>query len=157
MPGSPVISDVLLETRKQNTRAVKQALQLLFNSEYLGLTAYTLFIIPMLYVLYMPILQALPNEVYYPSHFVLMENADQFLDRMTVITILAFLQLAVLIVLHIFVATRFAVSTIYQIAFVLETHFTLVAGRLLVSFIFAVQSTLLHYGADFSFRFSWIH
>lgn len=54
---------------------------------------------------------------------------------MTVIAILAFLQLAVLIVLHVFVATRFAVSTIYQIAFVLETHFTLVAGRLLVSFI----------------------
>lgn len=76
LPGSPVISDVLVETRKKNTRAVKQALQLLFNNEYLGLTAYTLFIIPMLYVLYMPILQALRNEKYYPTHFVLLENAD---------------------------------------------------------------------------------
>ncbi|GMF39656.1 unnamed protein product [Phytophthora fragariaefolia] len=144
--GRPLIGDVLVEMRKKNTRAVKQTLQLLFNNEYLGLTAYTLFIIPMLYVLYMPILQSLRNEVYYPTHFVLLENADQFLDRMTVIAILAFLQLAVLIVLHVFVATRFAISTIYQIAFVLETHFTLVGGRLLVSFIFAVQTTLLHYG-----------
>ncbi|KAH7484936.1 uncharacterized protein KRP23_3990 [Phytophthora ramorum] len=157
MPGSPIINDVLVATRKKNTKAVKQSLQLLFNNEYLGLIAYIQCIIPVLYMLYMPVLQTLPNRVYYPTHFVILENADQFLDRITVIALLALLQLAVLIVLHVFVATHFAVSTVYQIAFVLETHFKLVAGRLIVWFIVAVQSTLLHYGADFTFQFNWIH
>jgi hypothetical protein len=149
MTGSPVINDVLVETRRRNTRAVKQSLQLLFNNEYLGLIAYTQCVIPTLYVLYMPILQALPNNVYYPTHFVLMDNAERFLDRIVVIAILAVLQLAVLAMLHVFVATRFAVSTVYQIAFVLETHFMLVESRLLVWFIFAVQSTLSHYGNSY--------
>ncbi|KAL3657756.1 hypothetical protein V7S43_017328 [Phytophthora oleae] len=126
MTGSPIIGDVLSETQKKNTRAVKQSLQLLFNNEYLGLIAYIQLIIPVLYLLYMPVLQALPNRVYYPSHFVLMENADEFLDRMTMIAVLALLQLVVLCVLHTFVATQFAVSTVYQIAFVLETHLRLV-------------------------------
>ncbi|KAL4158625.1 hypothetical protein PRNP1_004401 [Phytophthora ramorum] len=157
LAARPIINDVLVATRKKNTKAVKQSLQLLFNNEYLGLIAYIQCIIPVLYMLYMPVLRTLPNRVYYPTHFVILENADQFLDRMTVIALLALLQLAALIVLHVFVATHFAVSTVYQIAFVLETHFKLVAGRLIVWFIVAVQSTLLHYGADFTFQFNWIH
>lgn len=46
MPGNPVITDVLKETRKQNTVAVNQTLQLLFNNEYLGLIAYAQCITP---------------------------------------------------------------------------------------------------------------
>ncbi|KAG3132650.1 hypothetical protein PI124_g20113 [Phytophthora idaei] len=155
--NNPFIGTVLDETRKLNTRAVKQTLQLLFNNEYLGLMAYTQCIIPVVYLLYMPILQALPNHVYYPTHYRYFGGENEFDERMTVIGILAGLQFAVLMALQVFVVKCFGVSTIYQIAFVLETHFSLLQGRLLMWLVFAVQSTLMHYGADFSFRFDWLH
>ncbi|KAE9182385.1 hypothetical protein PF001_g23989 [Phytophthora fragariae] len=130
--SNPVISTVVQETRKQNTRAVKQTLQLLFNNEYLGLIAYTQCIIPLIYLLYMPVLQALPNHVYYPTHYRYFGLKTEFDERMTVIGSLAGLQLVVLVVLQVAVVKRFGVSTIYQ-------------------------STLVHYGVDFSFRFEWLH
>ncbi|KAL3657755.1 hypothetical protein V7S43_017327 [Phytophthora oleae] len=155
--SNAVLSNVLGETRKQNTRAVKQTLQLLFNNEYLGLTAYTQCIIPVIYLLYMPVLQALPNQVYYLTHYRYFGATKEFDERMTVISILAGLQLAVWVALQTFVVKRFGVSTIYQVAFVLESHFFLLQGRLLMWLVFAVQSTLIHYGADFSFKFDWLH
>ncbi|GMF39657.1 unnamed protein product [Phytophthora fragariaefolia] len=141
-----VIGTVLEETRKQNTRAVKQTLQLLFNNEYLGLIAYTQCIIPLIYLLYMPVLQVLPNHVYYPTHYRYFGVQNEFDERMTGIGSLTGLQLIVILALQIFVVKRFGISTIYQVAFVLETHFTLLQGRLLMWLIFAVQSTLVHYG-----------
>ncbi|GMF23486.1 unnamed protein product [Phytophthora lilii] len=144
--SNPVISNVLEETRKQNTRAVKQTLQLLFNNEYIGLIAYTQCIIPMIYLLYMPALHALPNHVYYPTHYRYFGDSLEFNERMMVIGALAVLQLMVLVTLQVFVVKRFGISTIYQIAFVLESRFTLLQGRLLMWLIFAVQSTLVHYG-----------
>ncbi|KAG2920679.1 hypothetical protein PC116_g7431 [Phytophthora cactorum] len=137
--------------------SLPETLQLLFNNEYLGLMAYTQCIIPVVYLLYMPILQALPNHVYYPTHYRYFGGENEFDERMTVIGILAGLQFAVLMALQVFVVKCFGVSTIYQIAFVLETHFSLLQGRLLMWLVFAVQSTLMHYGADFSFRFDWLH
>ncbi|KAG7392429.1 hypothetical protein PHYPSEUDO_000837 [Phytophthora pseudosyringae] len=144
----PVISNVLEETRKQNTRAVKQTLQLLFNNEYLGLIAYTQCIIPVLYLLYMPMLQALPNHVYYPTHYRYFGNASEFDERMMVVGILALMQLVVFVTLQVFVVKRFGVSTLFQVAFVLESRFGLLQGRLLMWLIFAIQSTLVHYGTS---------
>ncbi|EEY64810.1 uncharacterized protein PITG_15599 [Phytophthora infestans T30-4] len=144
--NNPVIGVVLDETRKQNTRAIKQTLQLLFNNEYIGLIAYTQCIIPVLYLLYMPALQAMPNHVYYPTHYRYFGDAIEFEERMTVVGILALLQLLVLVSLQVIVMKRFGISTIYQVAFVLESRFLLLQGRVLMWLIFAVQSTLVHYG-----------
>eukprot|EP00644_Phytophthora_capsici_P015683 jgi/Phyca11/551929/estExt2_Genewise1Plus.C_PHYCAscaffold_440235 len=155
--SNAVLSNILGETRKQNTRAVKQTLQLLFNNEYLGLIAYIQCIIPAIYLLYMPVLQALPNHVFYPTHYRYFGATKEFNERMMVVSILAGLQLAVWVALQTFVVKRFGVSTIYQVAFVLETHFFLLQGRLLMWLVFAVQSTLIHYGVDFSFSFDWLH
>ncbi|KAF1791362.1 hypothetical protein GQ600_25597 [Phytophthora cactorum] len=105
--NNPFIGTVLDETRKLNTRAVKQTLQLLFNNEYLGLMAYTQCIIPVVYLLYMPILQALPNHVYYPTHYRYFGGENEFDERMTVIGILAGLQFAVLMALQVFVPEKF--------------------------------------------------
>ncbi|KAI9981081.1 hypothetical protein PInf_010490 [Phytophthora infestans] len=124
--NNPVIGVVLDETRKQNTRAIKQTLQLLFNNEYIGLIAYTQCIIPVLYLLYMPALQAMPNHVYYPTHYRYFGDAIEFEERMTVVGILALLQLLVLVSLQVIVMKRF------------------------------VQSTLVHYGVDYTFHFDWL-
>jgi len=144
--SNPIISNVLEETRKQNTRAVKQTLQLLFNNEYLGLIAYVQCVIPAVYLLYLPVLQALPNHVYYPTHYRYFGATSEFDKRMTVVGVLALMQLLVFLALQVVVVKRFGVSTMYQVAFVLETHLLLLQGRLLMWLIVAVQSTLVHYG-----------
>ncbi|POM75223.1 Hypothetical protein PHPALM_7703 [Phytophthora palmivora] len=138
------------------TPTVQQTLQLLFNNEYLGLIAYTQCFVPVIYLMYMPFLQSMPNHVYYPTHYRYFGNAHEFNQRMSVIAALAALQFAVLITLQVFVTKRFGVSTIYQVAFVLENQFLFLQGRLLIWLIFAVQSTLVHYGADFTFKFAWV-
>ncbi|KAE9022087.1 hypothetical protein PR002_g12073 [Phytophthora rubi] len=168
VPSAPVTSGKLRslnssvdmnvqETRKRNSRAVKQTLQLLFTNEYLGLIAYTQCIIPLIYLLYMPALQALPNHIYYPTHYRYFGVKTEFNERMRIIAILAALQFVLLVALQVAVGKRFGISTIHQVAFVLESRFALSQCRLLMWLIFAVQSTLVHYGVDFSFRFSWLH
>ncbi|ETN15746.1 hypothetical protein PPTG_06952 [Phytophthora nicotianae INRA-310] len=154
--NNPVIGIVLDETRKQNTRAVKQTLQLLFNNEYIGLIAYAQCIIPVLYLLYMPALQALPNHVYYPTHYRYFGDAIEFEERMMVVGILALMQLLILVTLQVIVMKRFGISTIYQVAFVLESRFVMLQCRVLMWLVFAVQSTLIHYGVDFTFQFDWL-
>ncbi|KAL3657753.1 hypothetical protein V7S43_017325 [Phytophthora oleae] len=145
-----------VEARRQNTRTVNQTLHMLFNNEYLGLVAYVQCVIPVLYMVYIAILQGLPNRVYYPGN----RNVDDsrlLADRMVVIGLLALCHFLLLVVLHKFVAYRFSVSTLYQVAFVLETHALLVQPKLTAWLIFSVGFQLEHYGADFSFKFSWIH
>ncbi|KAL3657754.1 hypothetical protein V7S43_017326 [Phytophthora oleae] len=156
MPENPVINDILKETRKQNTVAVNQTLQLLFNNEYLGLIAYTQCIMPMIYMAYMMVILEMPNRQFYLNGSDL-DHPEGLAQRFTVIAAFVGLQTTILIGLHVFVASRFGVSTLYQVAFVLETHARLVQGKIATWLLFAVGFLLEHYGVDFSFRFEWIH
>ncbi|KAG6617222.1 uncharacterized protein IUM83_02687 [Phytophthora cinnamomi] len=155
MPGKPMINDVLKETRKQNTVAVNQTLQLLFNDEYLGLIAYAQCITPMIYMGYMAIMEEMPNRIFYLSGEDF-NHPEGLAQRVTVIAVFVGLQTGILIGLHFFVATRFGVSTLYQVAFVLETHARLVQSKIATWLLFAVSIMLEHYGADFTFRFEWV-
>lgn len=155
LSGNPVINDILRGTRKQNTVAVNQTLQLLFNNEYLGLIAYAQCITPTIFIVYMTIMIEMPNRTFYlDKHDV--EDPNRLAQRYAVVTVFVALQMAILIALHTFVAVRFGVSTLYQVAFVLETHARLVQGKITTWLLFAVSFTLEHYGVDFSFRFDWI-
>ncbi|RLN94608.1 hypothetical protein BBJ28_00025137 [Nothophytophthora sp. Chile5] len=145
LPGNPVINDILKETRKQNTIAVNQTLQLLFNNEYIGLIAYTQCITPMIYMVYMAVLQVVPSRSYY------MRESES--THPTVLAVFVGLQLVALLSLQVFVAVRFGVSTLYQVAFVLETHAQLVQGKIATWLIFAVGFTLEHYGKGLPLSF----
>ncbi|KAG2830258.1 hypothetical protein PC112_g7773 [Phytophthora cactorum] len=105
MPENPVINDILKETRKQNTVAVNQTLQLLFNNEYLGLIAYAQCITPMIYMAYIMIMQGMPNREFYLNGHNL-EGPEGLAQRFTVIAAFVGLQTAVLIGLHLFVDVR---------------------------------------------------
>ncbi|GMF39658.1 unnamed protein product [Phytophthora fragariaefolia] len=145
MPGSPMITDVLKETRKQNTIAVNQTLQLLFNNEYLGLIAYAQCFTPMIYMAYMTAVVEMPTRIFYLSESDL-SHPEGLAQRFTIIAVFVGLQMGILIGLHLFVAIRFGVSTIYQVAFVLETHARLVQSKIATWLLFAVSFMLEHYG-----------
>ncbi|RLN50381.1 hypothetical protein BBJ28_00027131 [Nothophytophthora sp. Chile5] len=138
------------QLHQQNMRVVRQTLQLLFDNEYLCLTAYTQCVVPVIYIGYMACLQNLPNRQYYPDTRVV-EDAQFFSDRMRLIVVLAGLQLTSLLVLHTFMTRHFAVSTLYQVAFVLETQAMLVQSRIASLLIISVGFPLEHYG-EFSGR-----
>ncbi|KAG7392428.1 hypothetical protein PHYPSEUDO_000836 [Phytophthora pseudosyringae] len=152
MPDNPVINDILKETRKQNTVAVNQTLQLLFNNEYLGLIAYAQCITPTIYMTYMVVMQGMPNREFYLSGHD-REDPDGLAQRFTVIAVFVGLQTAILLGLHLFVATRFGVSTLYQVAFVLETHARLVQGKIATWLLFAVGFMLEHNGKHKTYSF----
>ncbi|EGZ18096.1 hypothetical protein PHYSODRAFT_409952, partial [Phytophthora sojae] len=137
---------------QRNTQVVKRTLELLFQNEYIGLIAYIQSIIPCIYMAYMAVLQKLPNRIFYPRDRSIGDG-----EFFAVISILAMLQLMSLLVLHWIVGKRLSVSTLHQVAFVLETHAEHVHGKLAIWLIYTVSLPLAHYGSDFSFRFAWIH
>ncbi|KAG2797076.1 hypothetical protein PC111_g21440, partial [Phytophthora cactorum] len=51
---------------------------------------------------------------------------------------------------------KFAFSPLYQVAFVLETHVSVVQAKLFLSLTILLSYELVHLGVDFSFWFEWL-
>lgn len=103
----------------------------------------------MIYMGYMIVMQEMPNRVFYLNGQD-MTHPEGLAQHFTVIVVFVGLQMGILIGLHVFVATRFGVSTLYQVAFVLETHARLVQGKIATWLLFAVSFMLEHYGKRLS-------
>ncbi|KAG1712043.1 hypothetical protein DVH05_009283 [Phytophthora capsici] len=48
-------------------------------------------------------------------------------------------------------------SALSQLAFVLEKHASTVQMKIVTNFVYIMQTTLIHVGLDFSFKFAWLH
>ncbi|KAE9200550.1 hypothetical protein PF005_g15294, partial [Phytophthora fragariae] len=48
-------------------------------------------------------------------------------------------------------------SSLRQLPFVLENQVGIIQGKLLIHLIYIMQISLVHIGADFSFKFAWLH
>ncbi|KAG3161718.1 hypothetical protein PC128_g20744 [Phytophthora cactorum] len=158
MPGT---SRKFLKNQGTSTRSFKQAkrskemvlqgLQLLFHCEYLALVEYIECVVPLVFVVYKSILQQLPNVVYYPG------GAGSWgVTAVTNLLVFAVLEVASLVLLHVFLQRTFAFSSLYQLAFVLETQVYPVQANLFLEAIFLLQYQLEHLGADFTFQFTWL-
>ncbi|KAJ8563974.1 hypothetical protein ON010_g7369 [Phytophthora cinnamomi] len=51
----------------------------------------------------------------------------------------------------------FSYPTLHQLVFVLEKHAGTIQLTLIAMFVYIMQLSLKHVGADFSFKFSWLH
>ncbi|KAE9029765.1 hypothetical protein PR001_g11438 [Phytophthora rubi] len=69
----------------------------------------------------------------------------------------ALLELASLVVFAIILKRIVGFSPLQQLAFVLETQAEKLQTKLTVTFLYAMQISLVHLGADFSFKFGWLH
>lgn len=76
---------------------------------------------------------------------------------MSNIFIYAVLELISLIVMAYFLKRKLRIDTMWQLTFVLERQWTMVHSKILMWFFYVVQTSLVHFGADFSFRFAWLH
>ncbi|KAL7684564.1 hypothetical protein Plhal304r1_c035g0109271 [Plasmopara halstedii] len=130
---------------------VLQGLQLLFHCEYLALVEYIECVVPIVYLTFKSILEKLPNVVYYPGGA---GNWGSY--AISNILLLTMLEIGSFLFLNHFIQHKFRISTMYLVAFVLETQMCQVQSMLVLSLILLLSYELAHHGVDFTFQFDWI-
>lgn len=130
-------------------------MHLLHMTECILLVEYTEVMIPMVYCLYLLVVSHLPNRVYYAQ---LKDLSDaQLTSNIANILLYTLLELVSILLLGWLLGRRRSgVSSIHLLAFVLENQWQMVQAKLVLWVIVAVQSSLEHFGADYSFQFKWL-
>lgn len=96
----------------------------------------------------------LPNRAYYPQ----LQNVDSnTLGRKTGnVLVYASLEVLSFLFLVVIVHRKLKVSPVKQLAFVLVSQWQFVQSKLILWVVFSVQTTLQHFGVDYSFQFAWL-
>ncbi|KAG7382160.1 Haloacid dehalogenase-like hydrolase domain-containing protein 3 [Phytophthora pseudosyringae] len=136
----------------EKEKAVRDALQTLFHSEYVLMAEYVEFMLPMLYALYLATIYHLPVAAYYP-HTASMtdEKLGQTVANILVFSAIEFVAFAVLLTV---LRRKFGFLPLCQLSFVLETQRHSVQGHLLVWNLYILHLTVVHYGVDFTAPFT---
>ncbi|GAB9476617.1 hypothetical protein Gpo141_00013679 [Globisporangium polare] len=146
------MGDVL--TADERLLFVQKALQILYLTEFLLLIEFTEVMIPLVYCIYLFTLFYLPNRVYYPQ----LAAMDEAALHATIQNVLIYgtMELCSFVILYVVLKQKLHISAIHQLAFVLEKQCEMVQSKLILWGVFMLQSTLLHLGADYSFKFEWL-
>eukprot|EP00644_Phytophthora_capsici_P015643 jgi/Phyca11/121351/e_gw1.44.319.1 len=132
------------KVRRGTEEAAWEALRVLFHSEYLLLTEYVECVLPVLYAVYLALLFHLPVAAYYPQTASL--TSEKMTKTVIGITLYASVELASFIGLVLLLRSKFGISPLHQLAFVLETQVYSLQGHLFVWTIYILHLPLLHYG-----------
>ncbi|GAB9462990.1 hypothetical protein Gpo141_00000466 [Globisporangium polare] len=140
---------------QHSTKLLLETLHSLFHIECLVLVEYVECIVPFIYFIYSAARSQLPSNEYYPNRRHIPEGSfdRKLLGNVALYTGLSFLSFVILNVLYWW---KFRFLPLYQLAFVLENQLELVQSKLVLWIIFLLQFELYHYGADFTFRFTWL-
>lgn len=154
LPGT-IAEPEVQQTEVKDKKRVQDALQLLHMTEFFVLVEYTEVMIPVLYCLYLLAMRHLPNRVYYAQ----LKNVDDTKLKQNIGNIMLYglLELVSFLLLSWFLGRKLKISSIHQLAFVLERQWSMVQSKLILWVVLTVQSSLEHFGADYSFQFKWLH
>jgi len=141
---SGIIIDNVFIQRRDQARILEQTLQLLFAAEVLLFVEYMEVFMPLLYAACVGLLWELPNAKYN----VLLNHMTRSQVNMEVGSSVAYAALELLSFLSVyrFVKTRYGISGLYQLAFLLETHWVTLQGKLIGSFLSILNSATIHQG-----------
>ncbi|GAB9471417.1 hypothetical protein Gpo141_00008630 [Globisporangium polare] len=162
MHGSMLLTDdekrvvSALSTARRHEK-VYNALQLLHRTELIVLVEYVKLMIPFVYCLYLLAMSHLPNRVYYTQLCHLTGDNVQLDQKMANILLYALLELLSFLVLSWLLNRALQISSVHQLAFVLESQWQMAQAKLVFWVMFTVQSSLQHFGTDYSFQFKWLH
>ncbi|EGZ17571.1 hypothetical protein PHYSODRAFT_503879 [Phytophthora sojae] len=145
-------NDNKTKSGENSRRLVVQSLQLLFHCEYLAWVEYVECVVPLVFVTYKLVLHQLPNAAYYPD-----TQGDWNTAALINMLVFAALEVGSLLLLHHSLQRKFAFSPLYQLAFALETQMFLVQAGLFLEIVVLLPYELVHFGADFTFQFEWLH
>ncbi|EGZ08788.1 hypothetical protein PHYSODRAFT_339222 [Phytophthora sojae] len=148
-----VISSIF--SKDERALFIKKSTQVLFITEYVILVEYVEVVLPVVYVAYRSVLFYMPNRAFYASMTEL--TIGQLLSSALNVLAYSSLEFGSLIISAIVLRRTLDISPWRQLGFVLETHTGMVQSMLINLLIYITQISLAHLGADFSFKFSWLH
>ncbi|KAF4127579.1 hypothetical protein GN958_ATG23208 [Phytophthora infestans] len=138
-PSSVLLPHQNGEELERSKQFITQGLQLLFHCEYLVIVKYVECIVPMVFVAYQLVLYQLPNIVYAPEGWQSGAIGN--------ILLLTTLKICSLVALKVLLERKFALSPLYQLAFVLETQVELVQTGTFIATTVLLPFELTHFGA----------
>ncbi|KAG2820783.1 hypothetical protein PC116_g9815 [Phytophthora cactorum] len=141
----------------KNWRAlfIHKSARVLFITEYLVLIEYVEVVLPIVYSAHQVILYNMPNRAFYPA---LAEvSRAELVSSVKNVLVYSSLEFVSLILALVVLKRMLRFSTLHQLAFVLETQASMVQSKLTTLFVYVMQVPLTHLGADFTFKFAWIH
>lgn len=105
--------------------------------------------------IYLSIVYRLPNKVYYSQ----LRGVDDATLQRNLLNVMTYslLELVSFLMLSYVLQRKVGVSSIRQLAFVLNSQWQVVQSKLVLWVVHSVQAPLDHFGADFSFKFQWLH
>ncbi|GAB9477033.1 hypothetical protein Gpo141_00014092 [Globisporangium polare] len=148
-----VLIDGVVIQRRDQARILEQTLQLLFACEVLIFVEYMEVFMPVLYGACIGSLWHLPNAKY---SMLLMSMSEASMAS-NVVSSFAYAAAETLSFASMYwvIKNKYGISVLYLLAFVLETYWMTLQGKLIGCFITIVNSATLHQGIDFSFRFDY--
>ncbi|RLN06607.1 hypothetical protein BBJ28_00002804 [Nothophytophthora sp. Chile5] len=139
----------------ERLRYLQHALQILHVVEFLLLIEFTEVIIPVIYCIYLSAVYRLPNRIYYAQ----LRGVDDATLQRNLLSVATYslLELASFLMLSFVLQRKVGISSIRQLAFVLSSQWQVVQCKFVLWVVHSVQAPLDHFGADFSFKFQWLH
>lgn len=147
-----IMIDQIFVRRRDQARILEQTSQLLFATEVLLFVEYMEVFMPLLYAGCIGTLWELPTAKYN----ILLNRMSRNQVVLEVATSLAYaaLELVSFLSVYGFVKKRYGISALYQLAFLLETYWMTLQGKLIGCFITILNSATIHQGVDLTFKFS---
>ncbi|KAG2787661.1 hypothetical protein Pcac1_g3434 [Phytophthora cactorum] len=141
----------------QNERAlfIRESARVLFITEYIVLVEYVEVVLPLVYCAHHVIVYNLHNRAYYPALAGI--SSSELTTTISHVLVYSSLELASLIMAMMLLKRSLGFLPIRQLSFVLENQAGIIQAKLLILFIYVMQISLVHIGADFSFKFAWLH
>ncbi|KAG3100636.1 hypothetical protein PI125_g14682 [Phytophthora idaei] len=153
-PGEPLGLEAIFSS-KQRALFIHKSARVLFITEYLVLIEYVEIVLPIVYSAHQVILYNMPNRAFYPA---LAEvSRVELVSSVKNVLVYSSLEFVSLILALVVLKRMLRFSTLHQLAFVLETQASMVQSKLTTLFVYVMQVPLAHLGADFTFKFAWIH
>ncbi|KAG3011361.1 hypothetical protein PC123_g15214 [Phytophthora cactorum] len=153
-PGEPLGLETIFSS-KQRALFIHKSARVLFITEYLVLIEYVEVVLPIVYSAHQVILYNMPNRAFYPA---LAEvSRAELVSSVKNVLVYSSLEFVSLILALVVLKRMLRFSTLHQLAFVLETQASMVQSKLTTLFVYVMQVPLTHLGADFTFKFAWIH
>ncbi|KAJ0402406.1 hypothetical protein P43SY_004115 [Pythium insidiosum] len=141
-----VVIDGVAIVRRDQARVLEQSLQLLFSCEVLLFVECMEVAMPLLYALTMMAIWWLPNAKY--NLLVRHQSAEDTVKLLQWALLHTAIELAGFLVLASTLQRKYGISALHHVAFILETYWMTIQGKLMGTFITIVNMAAVHQGMD---------
>ncbi|POM73232.1 Hypothetical protein PHPALM_9936 [Phytophthora palmivora] len=138
----------------QDAGILREALEVLFTTECLLLSAFLDAFVPFFYGIFMFVMVHLQSAKYHSELAgVTNETIGDVVDSIFVFSVV---ELVALVLLAVLIYRNLGMNAVYHLAFVLETQTELIQSKLLGWMTMTLAFRVVHFGVDFTFQFEWL-